>query len=157
MAFYTVITEGNKYVNTELALHLYKRGKTSFLLDVIGGKIPSCNAFGMTLIPLDKKVSGRHRSMADTIEVQDIDKRMKEELINAREGVKKIKVAKDVSRFTLGDHTLVRFTDVVYPSKYNRRDVIATVKICAILFIVLDKEVKGKELGESIVFTSGER
>jgi hypothetical protein len=157
MAFYSVITNGNSYINTELATHLYKKGKTSFLFDVIGGKIASQNMFGMTLIPLDSKVSKRYKDMLSCIEVQDVDKRIKEDLVDARDGVRKIIIDKDVELFTVANNTLVRFTDVVYPSKYNRREVIATIKICAVLFVVLDKEVNGKELSDSIVFTLGAR
>lgn len=151
MAFYIVKFKGNEYMNLDLARNVYKLGNTSFLLALTSGEIPSTMLFKSTFVPVDRESKKKIKESFLNVEEQDIDACLKS--FKKHSGKQKESCSVKDRFFKEGEHHFVPFCDVPYSGKYNRKDRIPFIKVCANLFIVLDNVIAGKE-EETILFTA---
>lgn len=156
MAFYTVQYNGKNYMNIDLAKSYFNKGNTTFLLSLAKHEIPSEILFGAQLIPVDSQTLGVVSTLFQNVVHQDIDARLKEfvkpttaEFI----ACEKVRGCKHV--FSCTKDKFLKFVEVPYSGKYNKKNYIPTVKVCANLFIVVGKVIKGREK-ESILFLNDE-
>lgn len=152
MAFYVVKYGGKKFMNLDLAKNYYNKGNTAFLLALSKGEIDFEILFGTQLIPITDDAHAEVSSYYNKVEYQDIDECMKNFVKPSPSVyVQCEKVHGCVPMFSSSKDKFLKFVDVPFSGKYNKREKIPTIKVCANLFIVVEKVIKGKEK-DSILF-----
>lgn len=156
MAFYVVQYNGKRYMNIDLAKSYFNKGNTSFLLSLAKQEIPSEVLFGTQLIPVDNKTFGVVSTMFQNVVYQNIDARLKDFVKpTAAEFIACEKIRRCKHVFSGTEDKFLKFVEVPYSGKYNKKNDIPTIKVCANLFIVAGKVIKGREK-ESILFLTDE-
>jgi hypothetical protein len=122
-----------------------------FLLALTSGKIPSTMLFKTTFVPIDSDTKKKIKESFLNVEEQDIDACLSS--FKKVKGKSKERYSVNSMVFKEGEHSFVPFCSVPYSGKYNRKEKIPFIKVCANLFIVLDNVIAGKE-EETIVFTA---